>query len=95
MCWFIYRFTSPVIQRLFMNPKNDYQVESALISMLAGDIFDNKAVKIRLKLFHFIYYTHVIRMLPGTIKSWLKRRKNVQVIFKKGTMPEDRVDEAL
>ncbi len=95
MCWFIYRFTSPAIQRLFMNPKNDYQVESALISMLAGDIFDNKAVKIRLKLFHFIYYTHVMRMLPGTIKSWLKRRKNVQVIFKKGTMPEDRVDESL
>ena len=92
MCWFIYRFTSPVMQRLFMNPKNDWQVESAVISMLAGDIFDNKEVKIRLKFFHFIYYSHMLRMLPGSIKSWLKRKRNVQEIFRKGTMPEDRID---
>jgi len=93
MCWFIYRFTTPAMQRLFMNPRNDWQVESAVISMLAGDIFDNKAVKIRLKLFHFIYYSHVLRMLPGTFKSWLKRRKNVKEIFNKGTMPEDMHDD--
>lgn len=93
MCWFIYRFTTPAMQRLFMNPKNDWQVESAVISMLAGDIFDNKAVKKRLKFFHIIYYSHVLRMLPGTFKSWLKRRKNVQVIFKQGTMPEDKIEE--
>lgn len=89
MCWFIYRFTSPVMQRLFMNPRNNWQVESAVISMLAGDIFDNKAVKLRLKLFHFIYYTHAARMIPGTINSWLKRRRNIRVLFNKGTMPED------
>lgn len=89
MCWFIYRFTSPVMQRLFMNPRNSWQVESAVISMLAGDIFDNKAVKLRLKLFHFIYYTHAARMIPGTINSWLKRRRNIRVLFNKGTMPED------
>jgi len=93
MCWFIYRFTSPVMQRLFMSPRNDWQVESAVISMLAGDIFDNKAVKLRLKFFHFIYYTHAARMLPGTIKSWLKRRRNIQVLFNKGTMPEDDYDD--
>jgi len=92
MCWFIYRFTSPVIQRLFMNPKNSLQVESAVISMLAGDIFDNKAVKRRLKFFHFIYYTHALRMIPATIKAWLKRRRNIQVVFNKGTMPEDKID---
>jgi flavin-dependent dehydrogenase len=91
MCWFIYRFTSPVMQQLFMNPKNNWQVESAVISMLAGDIFDNKAVKIRLKLFHFIYYSHVLRMLPSTFKSWLKRRKNRAIIFTQGTMPEDKI----
>lgn len=94
MCWFIYRFTSPAMKRLFMNPKNNWQVESAVISMLAGDIFDNKAVKRRLKLFHFIYYTHALRMLPGVIKSWWQRRKSVQVKFDKGTMPEDRIEDA-
>ncbi len=55
-------------------------------------LFDNKEVKKRLKFFHFIYYTHVLRAIPGTFKSWLKRRKNVQVVFKKGTMPEDKID---
>ena len=95
MCWFIYRFTSPVMKRLFMDPRNDWHVESAVISMLAGDIFDNKAVKRRLKLFHFIYYSYAVRMLPGTIKSWLKRRKNVKEIFSQGTMPEDKIDHSL
>ena len=94
MCWFIYRFTSPAMKRLFMNPKNNWQVESAVISMLAGDIFDNTAVKRRLKLFHFIYYIHVLKMLPGVIKSWRQRRKSVQVKFDKGTMPEDRIEDA-
>ena len=92
MCWFIYRFTSPVMKRLFMAPKNDYRVKSAVISMLAGDIFDNKAVKQRLKLFHLIYYSHAIRMLPDTLKCWLKRRKNIKEIFSQGTMPEDKIN---
>jgi len=91
MCWFIYRFTSPVMKRLFMAPKDTLQIESAVVSMLAGDIFDNKAVKKRLKLFHFIYYSHALRMLPETIKSWLKRRHNVKQIFTQGTMPEDKI----
>lgn len=95
MCWFIYRFTSPVMQRLFMDPRNDWQVESAVVSMLAGDIFDNKAVKKRLRLFYFIYYSHALRMLPSTIKSWLKRRQNIKEVFSKGTMPEDKINESL
>jgi flavin-dependent dehydrogenase len=89
IAWFIYRFTSPTMKRLFMNPRNDWQVETAVISMLAGDFFSNKEVKLRLKIFHYIYYSHALRMLPVHIKSWLRRRKNVRVVFDKGTMPED------
>lgn len=91
--WFIYRFTSPTMKRLFMNPRNDWQVESAVISMLAGDFFDNKAVKQRLKIFHYIYYSHAIRMLPKAIRSWWQRRRNVQVLFDKGTTQEDRLSQ--
>ena len=93
IAWFIYRFTSPTMKRLFMNPRNDWQVESAVISMLAGDFFDNKEVKLRLKIFHYIYYSHAARMLPQMLKSWWRRRKNVQVIFDKGTMPEDKLSQ--
>ena len=39
--WFIYRFNTPVMQHLFNNPRNVWQVEQAVISMLAGDVFDN------------------------------------------------------
>jgi len=92
--WFIYRFTSPAMQRLFMNPRNNWQLESAIISMLAGDFFDNKAVKIRLKIFHYIYYSHALRMLPKALKSWWQRRRNVQVVFDKGTMQEDGLSQA-
>ncbi|MBF0263666.1 MAG: tryptophan 7-halogenase [Gammaproteobacteria bacterium] len=91
MCWFIYRFTSPVMKRLFMNPSDQYQIESAVISMLAGDIYDNPAVKWRLRFFRFIYYSYAMRMLPNVIKSWLRRKKNVAIKFAQGTMPEDKL----
>lgn len=89
MCWFIYRFTSPSMQQLFMYPNNRFQVESAVISLLAGDIYDNRAVKRRLRLFRAIYYAQAALMLPTMLKSWLQRRRNVGVAFDHGTMPED------
>jgi flavin-dependent dehydrogenase len=91
MCWFIYRFTSPAMKHLFMSPKNTWQIESAVISMLAGDIFNNKEVKFRLKIFHFIYYLHALRMFPGVLKSWWQRKNSVKVLFDKGTMDEDKL----
>ena len=42
--WFIYRFNTPVMKHLFANPRNAWQVEQAVVSMLAGDVFDNPAV---------------------------------------------------
>src|SRR6185437_15026288 len=40
--WFIYRFNSPVMKALFADPRNVLQVEQGVISMLAGDVFDDK-----------------------------------------------------
>lgn len=53
--WFIYRFTSPVMRNLMSNPKNDLQIAQAVISMLAGDVFNNHKVARRLFLFRSIY----------------------------------------
>jgi flavin-dependent dehydrogenase len=53
--WFIYRFNNPVMQRLMGNPKNDMQIAQAVISMLAGDVFNNPMVGRRLRLFRAIY----------------------------------------
>lgn len=53
--WFIYRFNSPVMKALFANPRNVWRVEEGVVSMLAGDVFDDRRVLLRLKIFKLIY----------------------------------------
>jgi flavin-dependent dehydrogenase len=53
--WFIYRFNSPVMKALFADPRNVMQVEQGVISMLAGDVFDDKRVLSKLRIFKTIY----------------------------------------
>ena len=53
--WFIHRFNSPVMKALFADPRNVMQVEQGVISMLAGDVFDNKRVLSKLRIFKTIY----------------------------------------
>ncbi len=53
--FFIYRFNGPVMQQMFRSPKNTWQLEQGVISMLAGDLFDTPKVLWRLKLFKLVY----------------------------------------
>ena len=53
--WFIHRFNSPVMKALFADPRNVLQVEQGVISMLAGDVFDDKRVLSKLRIFKTIY----------------------------------------
>ncbi len=55
MAFFIERFNSPVMQQMFRQPRNTWQVEQGVISMLAGDVFDARNVRWRLQLFRIIY----------------------------------------
>ncbi len=77
--WFIYRFTTPVMRHLFNHPRNIWQVEQAVISLLAGDVFDNRAVVRRLRLFRFIYAMTALSMAPKALQGWLRRRRQVAV----------------
>lgn len=79
--WFIYRFTTPVMQRLFAEPRNDFQIEQAVISMLAGDVFDNRKVLRRLRLFRLVYAINAMKMAPAAFRGWLRRRRQVQETF--------------
>lgn len=54
--WFIYRFTTPAMGWLFANPRNVLKVEQAVVSMLAGDVYDNRNVRCRLLVFKLIYW---------------------------------------
>jgi hypothetical protein len=53
--FFIYRFNGPVMQEMFRDPRNTFQLEQGVISMLAGDLFDTPKVLRRLRMFKLIY----------------------------------------
>ncbi len=64
--WFIERFTTPVMRELFQHPRNTWQIEQAVIAMLAGDVFDNRPVLRRLRAFRAIYaVTALLQRLRG------------------------------
>ncbi len=77
--WFIYRFTSPTMKRLFASPRNVLQVEQAVVSMLAGDVFDAPSVIWRLRIFRFIYAMTALRNAPDTLRNWWQRRRSVRM----------------
>ncbi|MFL6591773.1 MAG: NAD(P)/FAD-dependent oxidoreductase [Luteimonas sp.] len=76
--WFIYRFTSPTMKRLFASPRNVLQVEQAVISMLAGDVFDAHAVVWRLRIFRVIYAITALRIAPSALRSWWRRKRGIR-----------------
>ena len=86
--WFIHRFNTPVMQRLFSAPRNDLQIEQAVISMLAGDVFDNDAVRWRLYAFRLIYAINAIAIAPQALRGWLSRRRQAAADFRGDTLHE-------
>jgi flavin-dependent dehydrogenase len=89
LSWFIYRFTSPAMRRLFANPRNDWQVEQAMISMLAGDVFRDNGVHWRLRIFKFIYFVTSLGLIKDQLRSFLRRRGQARVAFAGGTTSQD------
>jgi len=54
-CWFIYRFTTPTMRRLFERPRKLFKLEQAVVSMLAGDVYEGRELRLRLALFKTVY----------------------------------------
>ena len=77
--WFIYRFTSPTMKHLFANPRNVWRVEEAVVSMLAGDVFDARPVLRRLRIFRAIYALTALGMAPRSWRAWRQRRRQLGV----------------
>ncbi|MEI7036800.1 NAD(P)/FAD-dependent oxidoreductase [Fulvimonas yonginensis] len=72
--FFIYRFNEPVMRQMFRSPRNVWQLEQGVISMLAGDLFDAPAVLRRLRLFKLIY---AIAALRNARQWWVGRRQRL------------------
>jgi flavin-dependent dehydrogenase len=61
--WFIYRIREPAMRNLFMSPRNWFRVEEAVLSLLAGGIFDGGSIWARLYIFRALYYvTKLVRL---------------------------------
>jgi flavin-dependent dehydrogenase len=73
--WFIYRFNSPVMKMLFARPRNTMQVEQGVISMLAGDVFDNRLVLSKLRIFKTIYAVSSLMNLRQWMADRMDRRR--------------------
>jgi hypothetical protein len=63
------------MKRLFASPRNVLQVEQAVVSMLAGDVYDARPVIWRLRLFRFIYAMTALRIAPDALRNWRRRRR--------------------
>ncbi len=87
--WFIYRFNSPVMRRMFAHPRNFFRVEDGVISMLAGDVFDSRPVMLRVYLFRLFYSVAGMLSFRQWLRSHRARREQARAEFSGGTTPVD------
>jgi flavin-dependent dehydrogenase len=89
--FFIYRFNSPVMRHLFQNPRNDWQIEQGVISMLAGDLFDSWPVRLRLYMFRVVYAVSAVSRWRAFLAEHHYRMAQAKAQFTGGTTPIDKV----
>ncbi|MGH7032102.1 MAG: NAD(P)/FAD-dependent oxidoreductase [Stellaceae bacterium] len=77
--WYIYRATRPALRNMFMSPHNILGIESAMLSLLAGDVFRRSSVRSRLIVFKLIYYISSALTLRRTVEAWRQYRRNLQL----------------
>jgi flavin-dependent dehydrogenase len=89
--FFIYRFNSPIMGRIFRQPRNVWQIEQGVISMLAGDLFDSPRVLRRLRAFRFVYAMTALRHFVRWRSEHRYRLEQARLQFTGGTTPLDRI----
>jgi flavin-dependent dehydrogenase len=88
--FFIYRFNGPVMQQMFRQPRNTWQLEQGVISMLAGDLFDTPSVLWRLKLFKLVYAISGLRDFRRWRSEHKYRLAQARSQFTGGNTPLDK-----
>src|SRR5690606_5600651 len=86
--WFIHRFTSPVMKRLFSAPRNDFQLQQAVVWMRAGAVFDTPEVPRRLYLFRALWGLEAIAIAPQALAGWREHRRRVGAKYS-GDTPQE------
>ena len=75
--WFIFRMTNPAMRDLFMRPSNPLGVKSAVLSLLAGDIYGRTPFWPSLWLFKAIYWMSTVAHAPRSFKAWRMRGRQI------------------
>jgi len=89
--FFIYRFNGPVMQQMFRQPRNTWQLEQGVISMLAGDLFDTPKVLWRLKVFKLVYAISGLREWRRWRAEHRYRLAQARSQFTGGNTPLDKI----
>ncbi len=81
--WMIYRMTSPIMRDLIMYPRNIFGIQRAVISFLAGDVYEAGPVRRRMLAFRGIYYLSALKHWPRALRAVLNRKNAIrqQTIF--------------
>jgi hypothetical protein len=74
----IYRMTSPIMRNLIMHPRDIFGVQRAVISFLAGDVYDSGPVRRRVMMFRAIYYLSSIKHCRQAWRSVVNRTKAIR-----------------
>jgi flavin-dependent dehydrogenase len=88
--FFIYRFNGPVMREMFRDPRNTFQLEQGVISMLAGDLFDTPKVLRRLRVFKLIYAIFALINWRRSRAEHKYRLAQARSEFTGGTTPLDK-----
>jgi flavin-dependent dehydrogenase len=89
--FFIYRFNGPIMAQMFRQPRNTWQLEQGVISMLAGDLFDTPKVLWRLQLFKLVYALCGLRDWARWRAEHKYRLAEARSQFTGGNTPLDKV----
>jgi flavin-dependent dehydrogenase len=89
--FFIYRFNGPIMQQMFRAPRNTWQLEQGVISMLAGDLFDTPKVLWRLNLFKLMYALCGLREWRRWRAEHRYRLQQARTQFTGGNTPLDKL----
>lgn len=76
--WFIYRVTSPSMRELFLGPRNVLRMKEALLSLLAGDIYDRTPIWKSLRAFKWLYRLFSLLHPHRSALAARRRRLNIQ-----------------
>ena len=89
--FFIYRFNGPIMRQMFGAPRNTWQLEQGVISMLAGDLFDAPKVLWRLRLFKLLYAINGLMDFRHSLAGRKYRLAQARAPFTGGNTPFDRL----